>query len=66
VWASADWVRIVVEADWLFRHGMDTVDIAAALGLREGDALRAVSQGREARRASEVRDGHERTEGTAG
>jgi hypothetical protein len=45
----ADWVRIVVEADWLFRHGMDTVDIAAALGLREGDALRAVSQGREAR-----------------
>jgi hypothetical protein len=49
----ADWVRIVVEADWLFRQGLDTVDIAAALGLHERDALRAVSQGREARRASE-------------
>jgi hypothetical protein len=52
VWASADWVRTVVEADWLWRHGADSVDIAAALGLREGDALRAVSQGRAARRNS--------------
>jgi hypothetical protein len=32
---------------------MDTVDIAAALGLHERDALRAVAQGREARRARE-------------
>jgi hypothetical protein len=46
----AGWIRIVLEADWLFRHGMDTVDIAAALGLHERDALRAVSQGRAARR----------------
>ena len=51
-WSSADWVRTVVEADWLWRHGMDTVDIAAALGLHERDALRAVAQGREARRNS--------------
>jgi hypothetical protein len=50
--SNADWVRIVVEADWLFRHGLDTVDIGAALGLHERDALRAVSQGREARRNS--------------
>ena len=46
------WLRAVVDADWLFRHGQDTVDIAAALGLHERDALRAVAQGREARRNS--------------
>jgi len=52
------WLRAVSEADWLWRHGMDTVDIAAALGLHERDALRAVVQGREARRqANEVRGG---------
>jgi len=49
---DADWLLTVVEADWLFRQGLDTVDIAAALGLHERDALRAVSQGREARRNS--------------
>ena len=48
--SNADWVRTVVEADWLFRHGLDTLDIAQALSIHERDAYRAVSQGREARR----------------
>jgi hypothetical protein len=55
--SHADWVRTVVEADWLFRHGLDTVDIGAALSLHEGDALRAVGQGRAARTRTRVRSG---------
>src|SRR5580765_2315513 len=46
------WLLAVSDADWLFRHGWDTVDIAEHLRLHERDALRAVSQGREARRSS--------------
>jgi hypothetical protein len=49
--SDEDWILLVVEANWLWRHGMDTVDIAAALGLHERDALRAVAQGREVRRS---------------
>jgi hypothetical protein len=54
------WLRAVADADWLFRHGWDTVDIAEHLRMHERDALRAVVQGREARRSAqpEVRPVH--------
>lgn len=58
VQSAEDWVRTVIEADWLFSHGFDTLDIAAVFGMHEADACRAVSQGRAARRNPDGGDGN--------
>lgn len=50
VWPSAEWIRIVIDADWLFRHGWDSMDIAEGMGVHEAVVCRALAQARSARR----------------
>jgi DNA-binding transcriptional regulator LsrR (DeoR family) len=52
------WADLCAEVDWMFGHGMDTVDIAAALSVHEAVVARALTNAREARRqADEAREG---------
>jgi hypothetical protein len=43
------WLELCAEVDWMFGHGMDTAEIAAALSVHEAVVSRALAQARAAR-----------------
>jgi DNA-binding transcriptional regulator LsrR (DeoR family) len=47
---TAYWADLMAEVDWMFGHGLDTAEIAAALSVHEAVVSRALAHARAARR----------------